>query len=56
MGLRRRAELAQPVGFVGAARPDLGDEPAFTGLDEVGGAPERADHIDGADGGGQAPT
>ncbi len=26
----RRAELAQPVGLVAAARPELGDEPAPT--------------------------
>ena len=55
-GSGRRAELAQPVGLVGGAGPDLGDEPAPTGRDEVGGAPERADRIDGPDGGGQAPA
>jgi predicted alpha/beta-hydrolase family hydrolase len=53
---RRRAELAQALGLVAAAGPELGDEPAPTRFDQVGGASERASRIDRPQGTRQAPA
>ncbi len=52
----RRAELAQPLGFVEAARPEFGHERPPVHLDQVGGASERLQRIDRPDGVRQAPA
>jgi len=52
----RRAEQAQPLGFVAAARTELGDEPAPIHLDQGDAASERASRIDRPHGAGEAPA